>query len=149
MQRCLSTANRSISCKTSRRCSSLFLTKRHLYMDAGDALRAGNVFRDWLALEQTVLHDGKADANRKGFDGRDVAPGECAPWCLHTSRGAQFSGERLPVFATIYSRFRPDQMGGRTGQSRSGTRSEEHTSELQSPYDLVCRLLLEKKKNIK
>src|SRR5207248_7740022 len=24
-------------------------------------------------------------------------------------------------------------------------RSEEHTSELQSPYDLVCRLLLEKK----
>src|SRR5437867_7237159 len=30
----------------------------------------------------------------------------------------------------------------------SGRRSEEHTSELQSPYDLVCRLLLEKKKFI-
>src|SRR5437867_6541422 len=30
---------------------------------------------------------------------------------------------------------------------RSFGRSEEHTSELQSPYDLVCRLLLEKKKN--
>src|SRR5437867_6902509 len=28
----------------------------------------------------------------------------------------------------------------------SDRRSEEHTSELQSPYDLVCRLLLEKKK---
>src|SRR5258708_15428410 len=27
-------------------------------------------------------------------------------------------------------------------------RSEEHTSELQSPDHLVCRLLLEKKKNI-
>src|SRR5438876_6828026 len=27
-------------------------------------------------------------------------------------------------------------------------RSEEHTSELQSPVHLVCRLLLEKKKNI-
>src|SRR5438094_3147595 len=27
-------------------------------------------------------------------------------------------------------------------------RSEEHTSELQSPYDLVCRLLLEKKKEV-
>src|SRR5699024_11813742 len=27
------------------------------------------------------------------------------------------------------------------------TRSEEHTSELQSRFDLVCRLLLEKKKN--
>src|SRR2546426_2384276 len=28
-------------------------------------------------------------------------------------------------------------------------RSEEHTSELQSPCNLVCRLLLEKKKNMK
>src|SRR5690349_24260093 len=31
----------------------------------------------------------------------------------------------------------------------SGGRSEEHTSELQSRRDLVCRLLLEKKKNIR
>src|SRR5258708_28551395 len=30
-----------------------------------------------------------------------------------------------------------------------GVRSEEHTSELQSPDHLVCRLLLEKKKNQK
>src|SRR2546426_4850684 len=29
---------------------------------------------------------------------------------------------------------------------RRGSRSEEHTSELQSPCNLVCRLLLEKKK---
>src|SRR5574337_1982233 len=29
----------------------------------------------------------------------------------------------------------------------SAQRSEEHTSELQSPLNLVCRLLLEKKKN--
>src|SRR5256885_13002484 len=29
-----------------------------------------------------------------------------------------------------------------------GIRSEEHTSELQSPCNLVCRLLLEKKNNI-
>src|SRR2546426_7840195 len=28
-------------------------------------------------------------------------------------------------------------------------RSEEHTSELQSPCNLVCRLLLEKKKNVR
>src|SRR2546427_4514657 len=35
------------------------------------------------------------------------------------------------------------------GASRSfGKRSEEHTSELQSQSNLVCRLLLEKKKNI-
>src|SRR6266446_9096023 len=33
--------------------------------------------------------------------------------------------------------------------SGSPPRSEEHTSELQSPCNLVCRLLLEKKKNKK
>src|SRR5207248_8347825 len=32
-----------------------------------------------------------------------------------------------------------------TSLGLGGARSEEHTSELQSPYDLVCRLLLEKK----
>src|SRR5207248_10302058 len=42
-------------------------------------------------------------------------------------------------------------LGGVLGPSREPDeqpllRSEEHTSELQSPYDLVCRLLLEKKK---
>src|SRR2546426_7191207 len=31
----------------------------------------------------------------------------------------------------------------------AATRSEEHTSELQSPCNLVCRLLLEKKKTFK
>src|SRR5688500_19985724 len=35
-----------------------------------------------------------------------------------------------------------------TARPVSATRSEEHTSELQSPCNLVCRLLLEKKKNI-
>src|SRR5262245_66315547 len=34
-----------------------------------------------------------------------------------------------------------------TDQHREGGRSEEHTSELQSLRHLVCRLLLEKKKN--
>src|SRR5438067_9872115 len=37
--------------------------------------------------------------------------------------------------------------GGCRKESGAG-RSEEHTSELQSRFDLVCRLLLEKKKNI-
>src|SRR5438876_2930378 len=38
-----------------------------------------------------------------------------------------------------------NELGQITGQKRS----EEHTSELQSPVHLVCRLLLEKKKKIK
>src|SRR5690349_23936473 len=35
------------------------------------------------------------------------------------------------------------------GPGRASRRSEEHTSELQSRRDLVCRLLLEKKKKQK
>src|SRR2546426_7960998 len=36
---------------------------------------------------------------------------------------------------------------GDCAPSQHRSRSEEHTSELQSPCNLVCRLLLEKKKN--
>src|SRR5699024_12799806 len=43
----------------------------------------------------------------------------------------------------------PQRLGRRVlllGDEHGGLRSEEHTSELQSRFDLVCRLLLEKKK---
>src|SRR5258708_15811056 len=39
-----------------------------------------------------------------------------------------------------------DARGGRRRRRADQGRSEEHTSELQSPDHLVCRLLLEKKK---
>src|SRR5256885_10089525 len=43
---------------------------------------------------------------------------------------------------------RPSTRPPSTGSTpTAGGRSEEHTSELQSPCNLVCRLLLEKKKN--
>src|SRR2546426_6989991 len=41
----------------------------------------------------------------------------------------------------------PAELGA--GGRGDAVRSEEHTSELQSPCNLVCRLLLEKKKNKK
>src|SRR5688572_32532904 len=45
----------------------------------------------------------------------------------------------------------PPRSPGRSGGRRAthGRRSEEHTSELQSQSNLVCRLLLEKKKKRK
>src|SRR5256885_5412991 len=43
----------------------------------------------------------------------------------------------------------PDLPALQSGLIRTGSRSEEHTSELQSPCNLVCRLLLEKKKTRK
>src|SRR2546430_3767994 len=42
----------------------------------------------------------------------------------------------------------PDDTGAHRGSCRQRWRSEEHTSELQSQSNLVCRLLLEKKKRI-
>src|SRR2546430_9979373 len=43
-------------------------------------------------------------------------------------------------------RLRPVELHDRTDPHRRRRRSEEHTSELQSQSNLVCRLLLEKKK---
>src|SRR2546429_4034303 len=43
----------------------------------------------------------------------------------------------------------PANWSARLPDQTRGRRSEEHTSELQSRLHLVCRLLLEKKKNIR
>src|SRR3712207_7657049 len=48
------------------------------------------------------------------------------------------------AYAALHSHFATSLRLAASG--RSGTRSEEHTSELQSRQYLVCRLLLEKKK---
>src|SRR5438094_10134007 len=50
-----------------------------------------------------------------------------------------------PAFAKDWLRSQAVRMTWQVSP-RNKVRSEEHTSELQSPYDLVCRLLLEKKK---
>src|SRR2546430_11840893 len=49
--------------------------------------------------------------------------------------------------STGLTRRRTYPTGAACGTCRSRSRSEEHTSELQSQSNLVCRLLLEKKKN--
>src|SRR5207249_10769364 len=59
---------------------------------------------------------------------------------------------RVPAPGRARSRAARPGRSGREGRGRGraagrGRRSEEHTSELQSRFDLVCRLLLEKKKN--
>src|SRR5690348_17766074 len=64
--------------------------------------------------------------------------------------------DALPISTPIAQRWRssdgrPDTCPVHSGsgpdrRAPAGSRSEEHTSELQSPVHLVCRLLLEKKK---
>src|SRR5256885_3529442 len=53
-------------------------------------------------------------------------------------RKEQTPGTRIVLFKRKQS----------TPERLTGRRSEEHTSELQSPCNLVCRLLLEKKKKL-
>src|SRR5256885_11474421 len=48
------------------------------------------------------------------------------------------------TFVTVVMHYHTP--GGAIGATLARARSEEHTSELQSPCNLVCRLLLEKKK---
>src|SRR2546426_9269845 len=59
--------------------------------------------------------------------------------------------DALPIYDGELTRSRaPERVGGASAHAqRAGDhsgRSEEHTSKLQSPCNLVCRLLLEKKK---
>src|SRR5438552_14801224 len=55
------------------------------------------------------------------------------------------AGRAVPPSSPEYPAPRLVRCMGRRGHA-THTRSEEHTSELQSPDHLVCRLLLEKKK---
>src|SRR5256885_5277119 len=58
----------------------------------------------------------------------------------------------MPMVCSICCTVRTASLRAMPGarlNDRVTARSEEHTSELQSPCNLVCRLLLEKKKNNK
>src|SRR2546430_12090212 len=55
--------------------------------------------------------------------------------------------DALPIYRCVWKDFQPQRPGPTTTRGKSA-RSEEHTSELQSQSNLVCRLLLEKKKKL-
>src|SRR2546430_4240960 len=59
---------------------------------------------------------------------------------------SQTSKDAQPFTARL-QRYAGDKVEQFTINNQAGARSEEHTSELQSQSNLVCRLLLEKKKD--
>src|SRR5439155_6763879 len=84
-------------------------------------------------------------------DWRVITPGYLSALRIPLIRGRDFTtadGPDAPpvmlVNETVSRRWFPDG-----GARPSRSRSEEHTSELQSRGHLVCRLLLEKKKIVK
>src|SRR5258708_29825190 len=72
----------------------------------------------------------------------DTATTEIYTLSLHDALPISVS---LPLHTKRCRSYLPIPVSG-TVQPNSNPRSEEHTSELQSPDHLVCRLLLEKKK---
>src|SRR3989454_6873753 len=93
-------------------------------------LKGGRVIdpsRGFDQVADVLIQDGKIAA---------VGPG------LGTPDGAEVRDVRNKVVA-------PGLVDVHVHLREPGNRSEEHTSELQSPCNLVCRLLLEKKKKRK
>src|SRR5256885_6752082 len=72
------------------------------------------------------------------------------PYIRRGHRSREFPGHRVaePLRAVETGLTRPRDLSRQQTAPMDFSRSEEHTSELQSPCNLVCRLLLEKKKKI-
>src|SRR5688500_19655098 len=81
------------------------------------------------------LHDALPICGDSRVEGGDASAGHRGPQPCRRTGGSRRA-----------ARVRRDRRGSRWPDRRGASRSEEHTSELQSPCNLVCRLLLEKKK---
>src|SRR2546426_7327962 len=130
-----------------------FLTERlgagpEHYRETGRLLCAGA-----LSLREAVARDvgtirapfAEAAALLRAHVAVDPGFAPFARWCAaHAGPLPILSGGFEGIVELLQA---PAQDGERDGVRRAPAgRSEEHTSELQSPCNLVCRLLLEKKK---
>src|SRR5207248_10602791 len=86
-----------------------------------------------------LMHDLLFSCSFLFFFFNDTAPTEIYTLSLHDALPISYADGMLRQLSFLHGH-------GEHGGYRFRRRSEEHTSELQSPYDLVCRLLLEKKK---
>src|SRR5207244_3011832 len=118
---------------------------------------------DYVVIENEMIHEARIIP----LDGRPHLDKSVGQW-LGDPRG-HWEGETLVVDSTNFTDKNPFRgsfenlhvierytridestvMYRATFEDPTAWRSEEHTSELQSPDHLVCRLLLEKKKHTK
>src|SRR5207249_9954766 len=124
-----------------------YLTCVHARTRRGsDPPKAANPISSHVMEEQrSRRHLGDSTDPHGTFLGPLLSPDPCS-----FPQSAGHSREPSPCrpSARILFPARPEAIspGSRHSSLRFRPRSEEHTSELQSRFDLVCRLLLEKKK---
>src|SRR2546426_5103253 len=134
-----------------RNVASAMMTKRPT-RNCEASRRRSDTVRRRVASQECV--DGRFVAVEHGVarpEGREPAVDEDGHAGRHGSRELEIVRDHDGSVAYPRLHFR-DEIGDEVGigrvEARRGliVRSEEHTSELQSPCNLVCRLLLEKKK---
>src|SRR2546426_7744102 len=90
----------------------------------------------------TQLRKNRPPLGRRPGARPSAGPGSCS-----STEGRREARPRHPTeFSRCGAAYRAGFPFSRMPDGQSSSRSEEHTSELQSPCNLVCRLLLEKKK---
>src|SRR5690606_33335500 len=87
-------------------------------------------------LDFDALLDPQGDTEQVHFIGKDIIYFHALFWPAML----KFAGRKTPDALNVHGFITV------SGEKMSKSRSEEHTSELQSRENLVCRLLLEKKK---
>src|SRR2546427_8201325 len=97
-----------------------------------------------LSLLPLVLQQQAERSERGGHDPR--RPKVCVAWRTDSPSICRSFSAEATAGSSACSRFCSSAVCVSVSASRAPRRSEEHTSELQSQSNLVCRLLLEKKK---
>src|SRR5256885_6310063 len=104
---------------------------------------------DHLLVGPDVLRAAGASVYRvdRGGDITYHGPGQLVGYPITAfAEGADLVGYVRAIEEALRDALASYGVASRTERGKTGVRSEEHTSELQSPCNLVCRLLLEKKK---
>src|SRR5204863_8853907 len=91
------------------------------------------------------LHDALPISSHSGMKRNLCEPIRTTSFVIRSRRGSISTSLTYVPFVELWSiRMKRRSSGRKTRSAWCDERSEEHTSELQSRRDLVCRLLLEK-----
>src|SRR5699024_11594897 len=107
----------------------------HVFLLCDRIITQSTTYISTLSLHDAlpILHD---SVDRKLFKDANKAWDNLYVWMNKVQLSTEIQKEIIHILKYI---------SYKGGKNKGKLRSEEHTSELQSRFDLVCRLLLEKK----